>query len=90
MKAISTLILATGVAFGGQALAGDKLTGGKAMSLCKAEAIAAHSDYVSSKSKRIKQTRDGYSISMRIRLDETTINADCAVAKDGTVTYGAS
>jgi len=90
MKAISTLILATGVAFSGQALAAEKISAGKAMSLCKAEAISAHSDYVSSKSKRIKQVRTGFKVSMRVRLAEKTINANCEVAKDGTVNYGAS
>ena len=88
MKAVTSLILAAGLATAVTANANEVSSAGGAMALCKAEAQAAHSDYVSSKSKRIKQNRKGYQIKMRVRLADKSINANCNVAKDGTVAYG--
>lgn len=89
MKTLPTLMLAVGLSSGVSAYAADSVTAGGAIALCKTEAQAAHSDYVSSRSKRIKQVRSGYRIKMRVRLEDRSINANCEVAKDGTVNYGA-
>ncbi len=89
MKAVPKLVLAATLCLAGHAHADVKTAGG-AMALCKTEAQNTHSNYVSSKSKQIKQTRSGFRIKMRVRLEDKSISSNCEVAKDGTVKYGAS
>lgn len=89
MKSLISLLLVAGVFYALVANASEVDKPGQAMTLCKAEAMASHADYQSSKSKRIRQTRDGYKLKMRVRLEDRTVNANCVVSRDGTVTYGA-
>lgn len=89
MKSLISLLIITGTLFGATAHA-EKLTAGKAISLCRAEAIASHSDYKSSKSKRIKQLRGGFKLKLQVRLADKSITSNCAVNKSGEVTYSAN
>lgn len=89
MKSLISLLLVAGVFYVAVANAAEVSKPGQAMTLCKAEAMASHPDYQSSKSKRIRQTREGYKLKMRVRLEDETINASCIVNRDGTVTYAA-
>lgn len=91
MKIITNLAVASSLFVAGSAsvAAAEVETAGSAISLCKEQAIATHSDYVSSKSKRIKQTRDGYRVNLRVVLADKSINSKCEVSRDGTVEYKA-
>lgn len=89
MKFLTNLAVATSLLAAGNASAAEVETAGSAISLCKEQAIATHSDYVSSKSKRIKQTRDGYRVNLRVVLADKSINSKCEVSRDGTVEYKA-
>lgn len=89
MKFLTNLAVATSLLAAGSASAAEVETAGSAISLCKEQAIATHSDYVSSKSKRIKQTRDGYRVNLRVVLADKSINSKCEVSRDGTVEYKA-
>jgi hypothetical protein len=90
MKSLISLIIVATLFYSLVTLAAEVRKPGQAMSLCKAEAMASHENYLSSKSKRIRQTRNGFELKLRVRLDDKTINANCDVSRDGNVLYAAS
>lgn len=92
MKNTNTSILATslfaaGLLFSASSNAESIKTAGHAMSLCKAQAEKAHPGYKRSKSTKIKQTRGGFKIKMKVFTTEESVNILCEVAKDGEVSY---
>ena len=89
MKTLLNILLITTVLYAGVSHAAS-ISAGKAVSLCKAEAQAQNENFVSSKMKRIKDSRAGYKVKLRVVLDDKTISSDCVVARDGSVEYSQS
>ena len=89
MKTLLNILLITTVFFFGAAQAAN-ISSGKAVSLCKAEAKAQNENFVSSKMKRIKDSRAGYKVKLRVVLDNKTVSSNCVIARDGSVEYNQS
>ena len=92
MKTLLNTLLTTSILFAGVTSAAHHqvATQGAAIGVCKTQAIEANEDYKSSKTKQIKNTRNGYKIKMRVKLENSTTVAVCEVARDGTVSYNQS
>lgn len=60
---------------------------GQAISLCRAEAMTVNDDFVRSKSTRMKETRSGYNIRLKVYLSETSVTSTCDIQRDGTLAY---
>lgn len=90
MKSLISILLLASVFYAGVTQAKEVTSAGQAISLCKAQAIENNDDYVSSKSKRIKETRSGYKLKLKVTLADSTVSSNCVVGKDGTITYAQS
>ncbi|MBX2847389.1 MAG: hypothetical protein KTR16_03660 [Acidiferrobacterales bacterium] len=60
---------------------------GQAVSLCRAEAMTVNDDFVRSKSTRLKETRSGFNIKLKVYLSEKSVTTSCEVQRDGTLSY---
>lgn len=89
MKTFLNILLITTVLFAGVTQAAS-ISAGKAVSLCKAEAKAQNENFVSSQMKRVKDSRAGYKVKLRVVLDDESISSECIVDRNGNVEYSQS
>ena len=89
MKTLLNILLITTVFYVGATQAAG-VSQGKAISICKAEAKAQNENFVSSQMKRIKDSRAGYKVKLRVVLDDKSVSSECIVARDGSVEYSQS
>ena len=81
-------ILLTTLLFSQAILANEGVSSlGQAVSLCRAEAMTVNDDFVRSKSTRMKETRSGYNIKLKVYLSETSVISTCNIQRDGTLAY---
>lgn len=84
---ITTALLSASLLLAIPAQAAAVKTAGQAMSLCKNHAQETHEGYLRSKSKKIKQTRSGYTIKLKVISESGSELIQCSVAKDGGLDY---
>ena len=89
MKTLLNILLITTVFYVGATQAAS-ISQGKAVSLCKAEAKVQNDNYASSQLKRVKDSRAGYKVKLRVVLDDKSITSNCVVGRDGSVEYSQS
>ena len=89
MKTLLNILLVTTVLYVGATQAAG-ISQGKAISLCKAEAQAQNENFSSSQLKRIRDSRSGYKVKLRVVLDDKTISSNCVIARDGSIEYSQS
>lgn len=88
MKTITNAaVLSMALLLAGPANAANVKTAGKAVTLCKTFAQETHEGYLRSKSKKIKETRSGYKVKLKVVSEAGSEIVKCSVAKDGTVDY---
>lgn len=68
----------------------DVISSSTAVSLCRVEAMTQNSDFVRSKATRIKETRDGFIIKLKVYLAENSVTSNCDIKRDGTLSYSES
>lgn len=63
---------------------------GAAVSLCRVEAMTKNTDFVRSKATRIKETRSGFIIKLKVYLADSSITSNCEIDRDGSIEYSES
>lgn len=84
-SAITASLLLTNAAF-----AEDVISSGQATTICKNQAVTNHSDFKRSKTRQIKETRNGFELKLKVYLEDSSVIAECDVKRDGTVAYSVS
>ena len=87
MKALIKTLLIVTISTGLNVNATTVNTESQAIALCKDEAMKVNDDYKRSKSRRIKKTRAGFSIKLKVFLSDSSVTSSCEIKRDGTLVY---